>query len=301
MFWLARQFENSAVSDFEHDLIQQYRASAEHIVWYLPPSGNARKTLDLDRWFRSPVDIIVMRSAWNDPNALFLGAKAGYNQVNHGHLDLGNFELDALGVRWARDLGSDDYNLPGYFEKKKGGRRWLYFRNVSESHSVPLIGGRGQDELGTAKVRDFQSTPDGARVTIDLTEAYKDRAASVVRDLALTNNRRAAVVRDRVRLNGPAEVEWGMTTDAEIALGDPGTAELTLEGKKLRARIMEPEGAVFSIGSCEQQKPQKENKGVKRLLVRLPSVNNSVTITIVLAPHWNDGPVEATDLTGLPK
>ena len=23
--------------------------------------------------------------------------------------------MDALGQRWARDLGSDDYNLPGYF------------------------------------------------------------------------------------------------------------------------------------------------------------------------------------------
>ena len=36
--------------------------------------------------------------------------------------NLGNFELDALGVRWVRDLGADNYNLPGYWDKKRGGK-----------------------------------------------------------------------------------------------------------------------------------------------------------------------------------
>jgi len=70
--------------------------------------------------------------------------------VNHGQLDLGNFELDALGERWARDLGSDDYNLDGYFDRKPGGKRWNYYRNISQSHNVPLIGGEGQDPAGRA-------------------------------------------------------------------------------------------------------------------------------------------------------
>ena len=89
-----------------------------------------------------------MRSAWDDPNALFAGIKAGYNQVNHGHLDLGNFELDALGVRWARDLGSENYNLPGYWEGKRGGQRWSYYRLGSASHNVVMLGGQHQDAAG---------------------------------------------------------------------------------------------------------------------------------------------------------
>ena len=39
----------------------------------------------------------LFRSSWGDPNAIFVGIKAGYNQAHHGHLDLGNFEMDALG------------------------------------------------------------------------------------------------------------------------------------------------------------------------------------------------------------
>ena len=60
-----------------------------------------------------------MRSDWLDPSAMFVGIKAGTNRVNHSHLDLGTFVLDALGQRWAVDLGGDNYNLPGYFGNKR--------------------------------------------------------------------------------------------------------------------------------------------------------------------------------------
>ncbi len=296
MFWLARQYKNAAIGDAEHALIEKSRASAEHIIWYVPPSGETAKPLELDRWFHSPVDIIVMRSAWDDPNALFVGVKGGYNRVNHGHLDLGNFELDALGVRWARDLGSDDYNLPGYFHNRKGGMRWKYYRMKSESHSVPLIGSKGQDENGTSTVLDFQSTPTAARVTIDLTSAYNGPAKRVVRDVAITNNRRAIIVRDRVETSSPADVVWGMTTDAEIGVGEHGTAMLTLNGNKLRASIVEPQQSEFTVESCEQAPPQKANKGVGRLIVRKPGVVGECTICILLAPEWADGSVDTPDL-----
>ncbi|MBK9492384.1 MAG: heparinase II/III family protein [Haliscomenobacter sp.] len=59
----------------------------------------------------------------NDPKALWLGIKGGINGSEHSHLDLGNFELEAGGVRWAKDLGSDDYNLPGYWTMGVNGQR----------------------------------------------------------------------------------------------------------------------------------------------------------------------------------
>ena len=68
----------------------------------------------LDAIFRG-VDIACFRSAWDDPNALYLAVKGGDNKAAHAHLDLGSFVLDAGGVRWAADLGPDDYDLPGYF------------------------------------------------------------------------------------------------------------------------------------------------------------------------------------------
>ncbi|TWU41955.1 hypothetical protein Poly41_02510 [Novipirellula artificiosorum] len=45
MFWLARTFKNSHFSDSEHDLVQAGRASPFHVIWYAPPSDNARPVL----------------------------------------------------------------------------------------------------------------------------------------------------------------------------------------------------------------------------------------------------------------
>ena len=46
--------------------------------------------------------------------------------------------LTADGVRWATDLGPDDYNLPGYFDTKKGtaSPRWKYYRLNNRSHNT---------------------------------------------------------------------------------------------------------------------------------------------------------------------
>jgi hypothetical protein len=289
MFWLAQKYENPFISDTEHAVVADRGADAGHVVWYVPPSGKELAGRDLDRHFRSPVDIIVMRSAWDDPDALFVGVKGGYNQVNHGHLDLGNFEIDALGVRWARDLGSDDYNLPGYWDRIKGGARWQYYRLNSQSHNLPLLDGRDQDAKAIAKVLRFESKPDRAFVALDLTSAYVGFAESVTRGVQLLQGRKAVLIQDEFVLTKSCEVQWGMTTDAAIETHDDGTATLTLDGKQLTARVLSPGGAQFSVASAEQEPPQRTNEGVNRLLVRVPG-EGATTIAVQLAPVWDDGP-----------
>ncbi|MCE5248872.1 heparinase II/III-family protein [bacterium] len=288
MFWLARRFDNRFISDCEHDMIERYGAEPEHIVWYVPRSRMQTYNPDLDRRFRGPVEVAVLRSGWNDPEALFVGVKAGYNRVNHAHLDLGNFELDALGVRWARDLGSDDYNMPGYFDTKQGGKRWTYYRMRSVSHNVPLIDGADQELVGMAQVLKFISKPVSAGVVVDISTAYAPPAKKVTRGIALIDNRRVVLVEDEFELEAPCKVDWGMTTDAAITL-DGSMATLVLEGKKLTARILEPSDARFAVESAGQQPPEKANTGVSRLMVRLGNRTGSVRIAVLLSPEWKGG------------
>jgi len=196
LFWLARRYGKAFLAHDEHKLLERRKAGPLHVVWYEPPPGeDAFEYPELDRCFRGLVEVAVFRGAWNDPHALFAGIKAGYNQVNHGHLDLGVFELDALGVRWARDLGADDYNLPGYWDGRKGGKRWTYYRLNSLSHSVPLLDGKGQDPDGKAKIARFESGSGKAFAVVDFTSAYAGRASRAVRGLALTPDRKAVLVR----------------------------------------------------------------------------------------------------------
>jgi len=289
LFWLARTYDNPFYADDERAMLTKRSASPQHVVWYMPAPRGKLPARDLDRYFRGPVEVAVFRSAWDDPEALWVGVKAGYNQVNHGHLDLGNFEMDALGVRWVRDLGSENYNLPGYWDGKRGGRRWSYYRLNSKSHSVPLLGGENQDPMATSKFIKFESKKSSAFALIDLTSAYENFAKKVTRGLAMTDGRQAVLVQDEFEIEKPCELIWAMTTDAEISLEKEWIARLTIDGKELVAQVLSPYHAAFTIESAEQKPPEKTNKGVKRLTLRLENAKDNVRVAILLSPVWKDG------------
>jgi hypothetical protein len=289
LFWLARTFDKPFYAHDERALLASRRAIPQHVVWYMPEPSGKLPARDLDRYFRGPVEVAVLRSAWDDPQALWVGVKAGFNQVNHGHLDLGNFELDALGVRWVRDLGSDDYNLPGYWDGKKGGMRWSYYRLNSKSHSVPLLGGEDQDPMATSKFIKFESKKSTAFVLIDLASAYENFAKKVTRGLAMLDGRQSVLVQDEFEIEKPCELVWAMTTDAEISLEKEWIARLTIDGKELVAQVLSPYHAQFTVESAEQKPPEVINKGVKRLILRLDNAKDNVRVAILLSPVWKGG------------
>jgi hypothetical protein len=297
MFWLARTFHNPLYAWSEHEQIAARPASAAHLVWYSarPPARAARRQLDY--YFKGPVEVVTMRSAWDDPNALFVGVKAGYNQVNHGHLDLGNFELDALGVRWARDLGSDNYNMPGYWDGKRGGQRWSYYRLNSFSHNIVTLGGKNQDPMAKSTFTKVELSGEQPEAIVELTEAYKDFASSARRGVAMVESRRAVLVQDELSVKTPCEVAWGMTTDAQIDVEEGTLAVLKLNGKSLVVRLLSPKDGRFTVESAEQEPPQERNAGVRRLMMRLPQASGEVRVSILFSPAWKDG--KAVDLAEL--
>ena len=84
------------------------------------------------------IDVAFLRSDLRDRDAFFIGFKGGDNKANHSHLDLGTFVMDALGERWAIDLGGDEYNMPGYFGKQ----RWSYATGSSVISSPTVANGK---------------------------------------------------------------------------------------------------------------------------------------------------------------
>jgi len=291
MFWLARTFHNPLYAWSEHEQIAERSASAAHLVWYTakPPARAIRR--QLDACFRGPVEVVTLRSAWNDPNALFAGIKAGYNQVNHGHLDLGNFELDALGVRWAIDLGADNYNLPGYWNGREDGQRWTYYRLNSQSHNVCTFDGKDQSVKAKARVVQWLSRPDTGLVVIDLTEAYA-HVGLALRGVQLMRKEGAVLVQDEFTLAAPRDLVWGMTTKAEILVEDDGSALLTQDGKQLRVHVLEPAGARFEEGSARREEPEATNEGFRRLLLPLNGVIGEQRVALLFVPVTADAQAE---------
>lgn len=301
LFYLCRLFPNDLAVASEHEALKNRRAMPEHVIFYVPPPAKPPAYPNRDLLYRGPVDIAVFRSAWKDPQALFVGIKGGHNEVNHGHLDLGNFEMDALGVRWSRDLGPEEYALPHYFGRK----RFQYYRTRSISHSVPLIDGRDQETKGQARIVGFRAAEDDAKepfCVVDLTRAYASSCIKAMRGLRLIGDRKAVLVQDEFELKKEGLVTWGMTTDARIKMRNGREAELSFRGKKLIARILAPESAVFSTESAEQKKPLQENKGVRRLLAKVKSGKGPVRMAVLLSPCWPDeNTVESTRLRPIDK
>jgi len=285
MFWMARQFHRPAYAAYQRPLASPQPLD---LLW---DDGSGGKpdlaALPLDKYFRN-AEVAMFRSAWDDRNALFVGFKSGDNQANHSNLDLGSFVLDALGVRWAVDLGSDNYNLPGYF----GPQRWTYYRLRAEGHNTLVINpdaGVDQDPSAAATIARFESKPDRAFAITDLTPAYARHARKVQRGMAVLN-RQQILVQDEIQTAKAAEVWWFLHTVAKADVeGDGSVATLTLGGKRMRASILSPKGASFTVmdaqplPSSPHPPMQNKNNGIRKLAIHLSGVTDT-RLAVQLVP-----------------
>jgi hypothetical protein len=285
MFWLARQFKQPVCAWYER---RATTPSALDLLWYDPVGADPKAAgLPLDRYFRG-AEVAVLRSDWENPRALFVGFKAGDNKANHSHLDLGSFVFDGAGVRWAMDLGADNYNLPGYF----GGQRWNYYRLRTEGQNTLVLNpGQGPDQDPTANTRitRFESTKERAFVIADLTPAYSKNARQVWRGIALLD-RDKVLVQDEIQADKPVELWWFMHTPASVRIADDGrTANLQQAGMQLHAEILSPVDARFQIMDAQplptspHPERQAKNERIRKLAIHLAGISNA-RLAVLLAP-----------------
>lgn len=148
MTFYASQYNAPQYALFQRD--RDDAADPWNMFWYDPSiSGAYWDGAPLDHLFGNAGDEWAsMRSSWTDINALFVGIKAGTLQGHqtHNDLDCGDFVLDALGTRWAGELGSGDYNSLDYFTSDaQNATRWLYYRKRTEGQNTILVNQENQD------------------------------------------------------------------------------------------------------------------------------------------------------------
>ena len=295
--WLATRFQYATALAHSRALLAEAIAKksrnpesdrffALHAVWFpvVPRADIADAPLDVR--FRGHAELAIFRSAWHDPRALFVGFKAGRNDVNHAHLDLGSFVLDADGVRWAQDLGPDDYNLPAYF----GAKRWTYYRLNNFSHNVLTPGEALQNAKAVAPIVAFASTPARSFAVADLTSAYPGVAKKILRGIALLDRANVLVQDDVTGLKPGTPLTWRLVTGAKTKLDDARHATLTQNGRTLRAEILAPAGATFSVTPARPPTAaEKQNDGITALTAAVTPDTADARLAILLTPigdHW---------------
>jgi hypothetical protein len=296
MYWFAAKREAPSCLWFE---MQQSGAGLKQkksmkygpfvLIWAAAPlKAMAPQALDWVGGGRTPV--AFFRSGW-DRDALFVGIKGGSPSTNHAHMDVGSFVFDALGVRWALDLGLQDYNSLESRGIKLWGReqnseRWRVFRLSNSSHNMSVINDQLQSVQGNATFVATGLNASSPQAVVDCSSIFAGQAEKVVRTFSFPE-RRALVVDDSLQdLAVSGTVRWQMVTEADVTISG-AEAVLRQAGKTLRVRCLNPGKGTWSVVDISNPRSDFDasNPGAKLLVFSLPvQAGDSPRITVQLTP-----------------
>jgi len=273
------------------------------LLWFpQKPADGALATEPRDALFRGDGEVAFFRSAWDTPNALYAGLKAGSNAVSHAQLDLGTFVFEWAGIRWLMDMGRDSYDLPGYFDSRSEengepiGQRWSYYRMTNFAHNTITVNGRLQSPRVTARIVKFEDSPDWAFAIADLTEASGLERGALQRGLGLAA-RHTLFVQDEL-INAPpnTRLEWRAFTRAEIVaengepnelavIAHPRVVRLRQAGREVIARLHTPANAYFSFSPAPTGGPgENANEGIYELKIEVVAATGDTQILVSFTP-----------------
>jgi hypothetical protein len=228
--------------------------------------------------------------------------KGGYKGVDgHENLDGGSFLFDALGQRWATDLGRDSYSLA-----QVGGTNYGAYRKRAEGQNTLVINPTANDYRSSSDAneralnadqvyKDATGSPAYAQVVkslstdlqsigiVDLTNLYsKMRVSTVQRGFVLDRTDGSLLVQDEITATTAPEVCWFMhlpvayaNRTSQIAISSDGkTATVTIGSNRLQCRILSGTGATFTVSeavslpSSPSLTGQTSNSGSCKLTIR---------------------------------
>ncbi|MEK7720468.1 MAG: heparinase II/III family protein, partial [Bacteroidota bacterium] len=253
MFWLAQKNNDPSLLWIEKSYLKNEDFSKFTGDRLLPAVMIWGKDLPLDKvaepkavaWKGQGANpVCMLRTSWNDRNAIFVGFKAGSASFNHGHMDIGSFVMEADGTRWATDFGMQDYeSLESkgiqVFGRTQDAQRWSIFRINNKAHNTLTVDNQLQLVKGYAKIDQFSDQPDFMFAQSDLSAIYENQLASEKRGVAIVD-KKFVVVRDELSAASKATtVRWTMLTSADVKLGS-NSILLSKEGHTLLLKVNAP-------------------------------------------------------------
>ncbi len=209
------------------------------LVWGANTDLTAIKVPKKNVWVgQGATPVALLRTSWTDPNAIFVGFKLGSPSVNHAHMDVGSFVLDALGERWAMDFGAQSYNSleskgVDLWNRAQDSQRWEVFRLNNLAHNTLTFNGKLQRVQGYARVDSWSEARGQMSAVSDLSKMYEGEVAAVKRGISIQNEK-YVVVRDEVKTSGKqATMRWNLLTSATVKILDDKTVELSQNGKTM--------------------------------------------------------------------
>ena len=270
--------------------------------------------LPTERMFRDS-EAASLRNNFFGTASVFAALHGGENNIPHGSLDVGVFTYEALGERWAIDLGGDNYNLYNFFDNSN--YRWWYYRNRAEGHNVIVMNPAenilcDQDLDAFSPITELLAGNNASYTVANTESAYKKYTNAAIRGLYLDKLTGGIMLQDEIQFkNGiSTDLYWFMHTKATtITLSiDKKSAILTQNGKRIWVGIISggneeleirdalpfdtspnPDTLPENINNLPPNPTQQnKNVGIRKLTINNPAASGNYTLSVAMLP-LNDG------------
>jgi hypothetical protein len=256
MFWFANRINDPTVLWSERGFLKSQKSATDRLlpailIWSAGMRMDKITTPAKTIWVgqgKNPV--ALMRTSWEDTNSIYVAFKGGSPGVSHGHMDIGTFVMEAMGVRWAMDFGMQDYNSleqkgVDLWNMDQNSQRWEVFRYNNFVHNTLTVSGQMQRVAGFAPITSSSDNAAMMNAIANMTQVYNGQLKSINRGIAIVDKKYVAVCDEIETLANETVVRWTLLTSAAVNITGANTAELTKNGKKLILKVAEP--AVISM------------------------------------------------------
>ena len=261
----------------------EYMASREHPGFVedrlLPFAIICASRADMDNvvppdwhfWYsRGETPVFTYRSGWESADDTYFGIKGGSPTSSHSHLDGGSFIYETDGVRWALDLGMQQYYSLEKFgldiwNTTRSGDRWKVFRYVNMHHNTISILDSLHNVSGRSDIVETFTSAAKKGAVVDMTSLFPS-FRKVTRTATL--DRRDDLHIEDVIQTGDASrtVVWMMNTEAGPEVVSEDEIRLVKEDHRMSVKFSATSPFRLEIYSNEPDTEYDEpNDGTVRI------------------------------------
>lgn len=302
LWWFAKTFSRGdLVSGFEREVtlkamketpVDRTVAGSGHycefcfmpLIWMVDVP-KAEESKIPNAWFSGgSVPVAIQATDRSDPDCFWAGIKGGCANFSHAHADQSSFVFEALGTRWAEDIGGENYGLG---EKKWGmefwnnatldAPRWKYFRLGPQGHNLVTVNAQNPDFMAYTPIKRFEDRGNGeSTLVVDTSSLYPIAKGGATRTAEMHARPDRWVLTDEFKgVDKGTEFVWRMNTYAEVTI-EGKTASLERDGKKLELVASEGEWSVFNPDFTDQTPAP----GLRQLQLKVAAESENVSYSV---------------------
>lgn len=234
--------------------------------------------------------VFLYRKGFASKEDSYLGVKGGSPKNSHAHMDGGSFIYEWAGVRWAVELGNQDYHSLeskgiGIWKKGQNSQRWQVYRLNNYSHNTLTINDKLHQYEGMVTMTKVRNKKKYKGADFDLSSLFVD-TESVTRCILIDNNDKVTCIDKIESKNTTCSIRWNMTTFAKAEIIDNRTILLEQDGKRLLLRVVSPQKAEpYIMDNNSNNWYDVKNKGARVGFITTIKPNSKSTIKVELIPQ----------------